>query len=122
MSQGLVLLTGGWFSSAKEDGPWNAVAANQDEEDDGQDDAGPQQEAAVGQGEGAQGNVDNKPSTKTALQALREKYGNTMKLVSHLYKDLTLRDDMRMIACGIHWFLVEYTSALEQQKSQDRMT
>ena len=63
--------------------------------------------------------VISKPTSKAALQKLREQYSNTMQLVAHLYKDLTLRDDMRMVALAVGPFLEEYKRVLAEQKSQD---
>ena len=54
------------------------------------------------------------------MQKLRDRFENSMKLVAHLYKDISLRDEFRMVSIATKSFMVEYSKTLEQQKiSQD---
>ena len=60
-----------------------------------------------------------RPQNKKELASLRTRFQNTMHLVAHLYHDLTLRDDMRMVYYAAFHFKKEYSYMLQQQKSQD---
>ena len=105
---------------AKDDGPWNEVSEDQAE---GPADADDDDDEGEGGGQadqgGEQGDID-KPRSKTELQALRQRYANTMHLVHHLYKNTELRDDIRMVAYAVYWYMDEYTTTLDfQKKSQE---
>ena len=102
---------------AEDDGPWNEVNEDHAEGPADADDEGEGGDQAD-QG-GGQGDID-KPKSKTELQALRQRYANTLQLVHHLYKHIELRDDMRMVACAVYWYMHEYTTTLDaQKKSQE---
>ena len=51
---------------------------------------------------------------------LRESFPNTVAVCAHLYKDLSLRDDLRMVATATRFFMTEYSDVLSVLKmSQD---
>ena len=63
----------------------------------------------------------SRPTSKKEMNALRERFQNTLHLCSHLYKDLALRDDLRMVVNAVRPYLREYSHVLEVLKdSQDR--
>ena len=70
--------------------------------------------------EGVQNVELHRPSTKKEMDKIRERYENTLHLCAHLYKDISLRDDMRMVATAVAPYLTDYTTMLETlKKSQD---
>lgn len=98
------------------DGPWTNDDAEMKSEDDN-DDVGLDVSAAADDSQVA----DHRPTTKGELQKLREQFENTMRLVSHLYSDISLRDDLRMVAVATHAYHEEYSFSLKKQsKGQDR--
>lgn len=100
---------------AQDDGPWNDVSEDQVEVEGGPADVD-EGEGGDQAAEGDGGGDINKPTSKTELQALRQRYTNTMHLVHHLYKNIDLRDDIRMVACAVYWYMHEYTTTLDDQK------
>lgn len=80
------------------------------------DDAtGPGQQTKMGQGQGR-----HRPGTQKEMGKLRESFKNTVALCAHLYKDLSLRDDLRMVATATRFFMTEYSDVLHVLKmSQD---
>lgn len=117
------------YLSEVEDGPWrhpgNDSANPGNDDNDGGDDVddleaeqgpGLQQEevgAAGGPGNPRKG---DKPENKSELQKLRERFQNTVKLTSHLYHDLSLRDEVRMVSIACNPYMVEYSETLRLQK------
>lgn len=88
-------------------------------------DSGPEGgEAERGEGDddsnGDEAEADNppteQPQTKSQLQQLRERFANTMKLVSHLLHDVSLRDDFRLVHTACYPYMLEYSETLEAQK------
>ena len=69
----------------------------------------------------AVGTATTRPTTKAAMQELRDRFGNTLALTAHLYHDLDLRDECRMVYIATLPYLHEYTGGLASQKSQDRV-
>lgn len=61
--------------------------------------------------------MGNRPQNKKDFEKLRAQFQNTMYLCGHLYKDTSLRDDMRMVACAVDPYIDEYSAALQCQKS-----
>ncbi len=94
---------------------------NPDGNDEDQDaDASDLDPGDGGDGGDAEGLIGNKPTSKSELNQLREKYDNTLHLCAHLYKDLSLRDDLRMVYVAVKPFLDEYSNVLTTLKeSQD---
>jgi len=45
------------------------------------------------------------------MQKLRDRFENSMKLVAHLYKDISLRDEFRMVSIATKSFMVEYSKS-----------
>lgn len=61
-----------------------------------------------------------RPQSKEDLQKLRERFENTMGLVSHLYHDLDLKDQFYMVYIASQPYMTEYSNMLVcQKKSQD---
>lgn len=61
-----------------------------------------------------------RPTTKKELNALRDRFKNTLYLCAHLYKDVSLRDDLRMVVVAVMPYLNEYSTVLDELKaSQD---
>lgn len=64
----------------------------------------------------------DRPGTKGELQKLRERYSNTLRLVSHLYHDVSLKAEFRMVAGATRAYMKEYATMLDAQKhSQARL-
>ena len=67
-------------------------------------DQGSHDEAAPEDVEHAAGDADqlpageDRPMSKGELQKLRERYSNTLHLVSHLYHDVSLKAEFRIVA------------------------
>ena len=107
---------------AEGDGPWvhapqphpsDAEAAEEDDGDDGRDLE--VEEEQVGPA------AASRPTSKKEMNALRERFENTLHLCSYLYKDLALRDDLRLVVNAVRPYLREYSYVLEVLKeSQDR--
>lgn len=114
------------WGSEVQDGPWRHpgnkgegdnenqadVEGNDEPSETERDDPGLQEEA-VGEPENPQ---KDRPESKSELQKLRERFQNTVKLTSHLYKDLSLKDDLRMVSIACHPYMVEYSETLRLQK------
>ena len=108
---------------ANGDGPWRNqdndhldLSQDSNNEDEGEDNV----PDSPGPGAGPQRVAREKPTSKKDLVALRERFQNTLHLCAHLYRDLSLRDDLRMVVNAVRPYLTEYSSVLSAlKKSQD---
>lgn len=106
-------------TSQVDDGPWRdpdlelGTGSSQDEgdEEDAAEHTNPKDQEIPEE-------FHDRPQTKSEMQKLREKFENSMKLVAHLYHDLTLRDEMRMVFTAVTPYMKGYSKALEDQKSK----
>lgn len=113
-------------SKTQADGPWWRNPDGEPTEDHLEADSADEEQSVENNGlDDDDGEPDEaevpklRPQTKQELSALRGRFENTMHLVAHLYHDLTLRDDMRMVYYAAFHFKREYFQMLQQQKSQD---
>ena len=117
------------YLSEVEDGPWrhpgNDSANPGNDDNDGGDDVddleaeqgpGLQQEEVGAAGGPRNPRKGDRPENKSELQKLRERFQNTVKLTSHLYHDLSLRDEVRMVSIACNPYMVEYSETLRLQK------
>ena len=56
-----------------------------------------------------------RPSTRAEMSKLHDQYKNTLHLVSLLYHDISLRDEMRMVSLATHAYHEEYSLSLVVQ-------
>ncbi len=100
-----------------QDDPSNLEHADQNQDSDDQ-----AEEVESGEAEVAGAGQDKdlpqqRPSTKNEMSKLRERFQNTMKLVAHLYHDVSLKDEFRMVACATRAYMIEYSETFEAQKT-----
>ena len=101
------------------DGPWRhpdtADAAQQSDQDQDVDIEAEAPEDA-GQDGGEEPGPNVRPTSKNELQKLREGFQNTMGLVAHLYRDVSLKDEFQIVYIATSAYLDEYSNTLAAQK------
>lgn len=91
---------------AQDDGPWRF------RQDPDRDHATDSEEGGENQADGEeQPKQHERPATRGEMQKLRDRFENSMKLVAHLYKDISLRDEFRMVSIATKSFMVEYSKS-----------
>lgn len=86
------------------DGYNNEDEDNVDMEQDGDDNAGA----------GEDNPAVLRPKTRAELNQMRQRFENTMKLVAHLFHDLSLQTDLRMVSEAAKPLMEEYSKSLKQ--------
>lgn len=92
-----------------------------DDDDDADEEMHEEHDDATGPGQQTKiGQDRHRPGTQKEMGKLRESFPNTVAVCAHLYKDLSLRDDLRMVATATRFFMTEYSDVLSVLKmSQD---
>ena len=105
------------------DGPWrHPDTADPAQQSDAEQDVDMEAEAlghdGPEHGEDGAGEPGPKfrPTSKTELQKLREGFQNTMGFVSHLYRDVSLKDEFQIVYIATSAYLEEYSDTLAAQK------
>ncbi|CAL1138956.1 unnamed protein product, partial [Cladocopium goreaui] len=112
------------IDTANGDGPWrDQVAQNEfhhsqetDNDESGDDEGADNVPDSPGVATGRQRVAREKPTSKKELASLRERFQNTLHLCGHLYRDLSLRDDLRMVVNAVRPYLAEYSTVLSALK------
>ena len=97
------------------DGPWRfeSAAASDQSGDEAEGDG----DAATPSGPAP----EQRPTSRADMKKLHEQFQNNMAMVTHLYRDLALKDELRMTFIAVEPYMNEYSQTLRCQKSKDWM-